>query len=119
MEDQTPLNNQNSQPNPDLPTKESLPESGAIAQPVSSVPTPEPSLSPRGSTKCECATNVEMAELNPGKLTINELDLLDARLKRLEEIAELLYWTKEKTVTTPHSAGLAHKLDMIFKYKTV
>ena len=55
----------------------------------------------------------------PMEVMIDIIADLQAKIARLERIAELLYWTKEKTVTTPHSAELSNELDRIFKYKTL
>ena len=139
MEDQSMP--QTSAPPPNLPTKELPKEKEGTVQQNLSVPAEKPSSSQPVSIACEAVQKYDdelTSRILDNGMTVSEsekmfdsgarvpmevmIDIiadLQAKIARLERIAELLYWTKEKTVTTPHSAELSNELDRIFKYKTL
>lgn len=88
----------------DSPMKESPQENEVTVPPASSEPEPIQNSERQDSGMCE------------DKLIG---DPVEARLTRLEEITELLYWTKSTTVSTPLSQERALTLDKIYKHKTL
>lgn len=117
---------QESQP---LPTKPSDQESNVTAPQPSLKEDQTQSIPSQNSIQSteKSSTNTILVRADEIKLKVQdfgetfpiaeEADML-TRIKRLEKIAELMYWTRPTKITTPESAGQSAELDRIFKYKT-